>query len=986
MDPFLYLGKTPKTSSFKTTSLLKKLGLLWLLLFSFNTMSKAQELGTPNAITFLENSVNAAFGSLFPASNSSYTNGGTPSFSGKTLSLIYVNQAGTSVTGISEDQLGVINVGTGAGEVNVVLGSPNTVKVGATTVATYPSSLSNSGASGNNLLLTWVGSPTLAQVNAVLNQIGYQTTSNNPTATRYVKITILDGSTTINFTKTVTVTAQNDAPQAGANTVRSDVTGPSDPIQIWPAGSTSPFSEQVTKAIDNNINTKYLNWGTGSAAPANSGFVVTPATGATIITKLTFTSANDDSGRDPLTFTLEGSRDGGGSYATIIAAANTNLSTTRFAQSESAEITNQEWYSTYRLTFPQLRSGPLMQIGEVELLGVPYQRVVYTLGVSAPVIVHNLLPVTDVDTNDQIQSATVSITTNFNQNDVLTWTNQAGITGTYNASTGVLSFTGTATPAVYQTLLRSVKFATAAPNSAGKQRLITFQVVDAGGLSSNVAEARVVVSFPPTLTSIANLGTATRTIANTITYAMLSEAAQNFTDADAEDSPLKFRIKSVGTNGTLTKGGVTVGAGTVLSTGESLVWTPSTTANNVVVMAVRAFDGDLESAADVSVTMNVQNLPPPVITSFTPTTAGNGETVVITGTGFAGVNEVKFGNVNAASFVVNSSTQITAVVGTGASGDVLVQNSGGSDTEGGFVFKIVEYKFENNVLDATSANKHGSVSGNLTYGTGIEGQAICFNRNSSNFVVLPSNLIRNLSDFTISMRFKTTSKGVMMGYQNSAVDGSANEYIPILVVQSNGTLRGTLWTTANRDMSVVSSAVVNDGIWHRVDMSITPTSINIYLDGTLVGSNTSGTVAHLSMSFNQLGRGRTDLNRDSSGGDLNGWQGFSGCIDNFVILDKGQSLAQINQSTALPPPTIASFAPTTAKSGETVTITGTNLSGATRVKIGGVEARSFTVVSGTEVRAIVGKNATVSTDIEVTTGGGAVTSSTFTFDCGNNAI
>jgi len=960
-----------------------------LLLFSFNTLSKGQELGTPSAITFLENSVNAEFGSLFPASNSSYTNGGTPNFSGKTLSLIYVNQAGTSVTGISEDQLGVKNVGTGAGEVNVVLGSPNTVKVGATTVATYPSSLSNSGASGNNLLLTWVGSPTLAQVNAVLNQIGYQTTSNNPTATRYVKITILDGSTTINFTKTVTVTAQNDAPQAGANTVRSDVTGPSDPIQIWPAGSTTPGSEEVTKAIDNNINTKYLNWGAGSAAPANSGFVVTPATGATIITKLTFTSANDDSGRDPLTFTLEGSRDGGGSYATIIAAGNTNLSTTRFAKSESAEITNQEWYSTYRLTFPQLRSGPLMQIGEVELLGVPYQRVVYTLGVSAPVLVHNLLSISDVDTNDQIQSATVSITTNFNQNDVLTWTNQAGITGTYNASTGVLSFTGTATPAVYQTLLRSVKFATAAPNSAGKQRLITFQVVDAGGLSSNVAEARVVVSFPPTLTSIANLGTATRTVAKTITYAMLSGAAQNFTDADAEDSPLKFKIKSVGTNGTLTKGGVTVGAGTVLSTGESLVWTPSTTANNVVVMAVRAFDGDLESAADVNVTMNVQNLPPPVITSFSPTTAGNGETVVISGTYFTGATAVKFGNVNATSFVVNSDTQITAVVGNGASGDVFVQNSAGSDTEGGFIFKVVELKFEGNTLDQTSAGRNGTIVGTATYGPGASGQAICFTNtnvvfgtNVQNYLTLPSDLIRGRgSNFTISLRFKTTSYGAILGYQDAAVGANSGEWVPILYVQSDGKLNANLWQ--GFILNVTSTNRVDDGNWHKVEFSAAPGSIIVFIDGVLAGTST-GTIQHLSMTFNQIGAVKTT--GVWTGDPIDGWFGFNGCIDEFIIVDKSLTASQIQQITQLPQPTIASFAPTTAKSGETVTITGTNLSGATSVKIGGVEARSFTVVSATEIRAIVGKNATLTTTVEVTAGGGSATSSTFTFDCGNNAI
>ena len=962
-----------------------------MLLIQF--VAKSQ-LTSPNSIIFLENTVNSAFEPIFPIANSSYANSGTPNFTGKTLAIIYVNQSGTAIAGVSTDQLGVKNVGTATGEVNVVLGSPNTVKVGSTTVATYPSSLTNSGVSGENLLITWVGSPTLAQVNAVLNQIGYQTTSDNPNPARYIKITILDGSNTITFNKLLTVTAENDAPRAGASTVRSDITAPSDPIIIWPAGSTTPGSEGVANAIDNNSNTKYLNWGSGSAAPPNSGFVVTPASGATIVTKLTFVSANDESSRDPITYKLEGSRDGGGSYTTIVNSANTNVSTSRFTSSESAEFSNQEWYSSYRLTFPQLRSaGAMMQIGEVELLGVPFQRVVYTIGSSSPVFIHNLLSVTDVDNSDQIQSATVNITTNFNANDVLTWTNQTGITGSYNASTGLLSFTGSAAPSVYQTLLRSVKFNTAAPNSAGKQRLITFQVVDAAGLTSNLAEARVVVTFPPTLTSVTSLGTANRSVANSITYAMLSSASQDFTDADTEDVPLKFKIKSIGTNGTLTKGGVAVSIGDVVATGESLVWTPSTTASNVVVMSVRAFDGDLESSTNVNVTMNVQNLPAPIITSFTPTTAGTGETVVITGSNFSGSTVVRFGNVNATSFIVNSNTQITAVVGAAASGDVYVQNPTGNDTESGFLYKVVELKFDGNTLDNTDANRDATIVGTATYGSGASGQAICFTNNNvvngttvQNYLTLPSDLIRGRgSNFTVSLRFKTNSYGGILGYQNGAVGASGSQWVPILYVQSDGKLNANLWqgSPLNAPLNVLSSIRVDDGNWHKVEFSAAPGSITVYIDGVLAGSS-NGTTDHLSMTFNQLGAVKTT--GVWTGDPIDGWFGFNGCIDEFIIIDRSLTATQIQQVTQLPLPTITSFSPTTAKSGEIITITGTNLGSASSVRIGGVEARRFTVVSATEIRAIVGKDATLTTDVQLTTAAGTITATTFTFDCTNNSL
>ena len=71
---------------------------------------------------------------------------------------------------------------------------------------------------------------------------------------------------------------------------------------------------------------------------------------------------------------------------------------------------------------------------------------------------------TDVD-NTNLASATVSITANFvTGEDVLGFTNQNGITGSYNAATGVLTLTGSATVANYQTALRSVTYVNTSDN------------------------------------------------------------------------------------------------------------------------------------------------------------------------------------------------------------------------------------------------------------------------------------------------------------------------------------------------------------------------------------------------------------------------------------------------------------------------------------------------------------------------------------------
>ena len=79
----------------------------------------------------------------------------------------------------------------------------------------------------------------------------------------------------------------------------------------------------------------------------------------------------------------------------------------------------------------------------------------------------------------------------------------------------------------------------------------------------------------------------------------------------------------------------------------------------------------------------------------------------------------------------------------------------------------------------------------------------------------------------------------------------------------------------------------------------------------------------------------------------------------------------------VPPPTITSFAPTSAVTGATVTITGTNFTGATAVSFGGTAATSYTVVSSTSITAVLA--AGTSGNVSVTTPGGTTVLAGFTF-------
>ncbi|MFB1294841.1 Ig-like domain-containing protein [Mycobacterium sp. pW049] len=101
---------------------------------------------------------------------------------------------------------------------------------------------------------------------------------------------------------------------------------------------------------------------------------------------------------------------------------------------------------------------------------------IYTAGNTA-VQVNSLLTILDLDTAN-MSGASVTISGNFAAGDVLDFTPVSGINGSYDSSTGVLTFTGTATALQYQQLLRSVTFRSG-PSAPTLVKTLTFTVTDA---------------------------------------------------------------------------------------------------------------------------------------------------------------------------------------------------------------------------------------------------------------------------------------------------------------------------------------------------------------------------------------------------------------------------------------------------------------------------------------------------------------------------
>jgi hypothetical protein len=137
-----------------------------------------------------------------------------------------------------------------------------------------------------------------------------------------------------------------------------------------------PGAETPDLAIDDDTSKKFLHF-KGELEP--TGIQVTPLDGPSIVTGLTFTTANDAEPRDPVSFELSGSNDSIDGPYTLIASGDIvdfaqEAAWPRFTKNETPiAFDNGVAYAHYQVLFPAVRDAAnanSMQIAEVELIGV----------------------------------------------------------------------------------------------------------------------------------------------------------------------------------------------------------------------------------------------------------------------------------------------------------------------------------------------------------------------------------------------------------------------------------------------------------------------------------------------------------------------------------------------------------------------------------------------------------------------------------------
>jgi glucose/arabinose dehydrogenase len=155
------------------------------------------------------------------------------------------------------------------------------------------------------------------------------------------------------------------------------ILSPGDPILAIDTNgnSASPANETVVNAIDGTL-AKYLNFG-----EVNSGFIVTPASGQTIVTGFQITTANDADERDPTTWQLFGTNDpitsadhstGSLENWTPIASGSVALPLARNTLGPLVNFPNSTAYKSYRMIFTGVRNNAAansMQIAEIGFFG-----------------------------------------------------------------------------------------------------------------------------------------------------------------------------------------------------------------------------------------------------------------------------------------------------------------------------------------------------------------------------------------------------------------------------------------------------------------------------------------------------------------------------------------------------------------------------------------------------------------------------------------
>ena len=352
---------------------------------------------------------------------------------------------------------------------------------------------------------------------------------------------------------------------------------------------------------------------------------------------------------------------------------------------------------------------------------------------------------------------------------------------------------------------------------------------------------------------------------------------------------------------------------------------------------------------------------PPVIISFTPTTGAIGATVVITGTNFAGTMLVQFNGAYASIFTVNSATQITVSVPSGATtGPISVITPTGTATSATNFTVIPPPTITSFTPAAGVAGTVVTLTGNFFTGA----TAVSFNGiNAPTFTVVSATQLTVTvpTGAATGLISVTTPGGTALSDNPFVTNDLCDNALPIACGQV--VVGGTIGTTATGDPTGACGAETpssGGGVFYTIvgtgaNITATTCSPNTNFDTTLfIYSGSCG--AYTCVASNDDTNGACGTASTVTFPTLAGTTYYL-FVTGYLATDVGAFSLRATCATPPPTPTITSLTPNTGPIASSTQIVGSNFTGATRVTFNGIAA-TYSVVDAQNILAMVPNGAT----------------------------
>ena len=354
---------------------------------------------------------------------------------------------------------------TGSGSGHVV--------VSGVTVGTYTQA-------GGTITITFNTSATAARADSVLRGLTYLNSSEDPPASVTLAVTVNDQNPNVTGGGTAGsgVDQGNLGRLTATGTIAINITRSNDAPVISAAPPAAAYTEQATAvAVDaglalSDVDDTQINNASVTIASAVTGDLLAVDTTGTSVSASFAGGVLTLSGADTVANYQQVLR-------TLVFSSTSDdptVNTTRNSRSLTVSVTDANSDGAGAKTTTSLRTVNLTPVNDTPTIASVGSTRSYTENAAA-VTLEPGLALADVD-DTQMDQAVISIASGFVAGDRLNFSNQNGISGSYDGATGVLTLTGSATLVNYETALRSIGFDSTSENPGSGVRTVSWTVRD----------------------------------------------------------------------------------------------------------------------------------------------------------------------------------------------------------------------------------------------------------------------------------------------------------------------------------------------------------------------------------------------------------------------------------------------------------------------------------------------------------------------------